>query len=99
MSYNEKRKALKSVIDQGNDAVMAIAQLQNLDNVATEIDTKLDEIIANGSFDTVDTVIKTPAIAARAALKALRTALDNEAIREMLDWRPGMVDPVVVEEE
>ena len=88
MSYDEKRTELATELKQRQDTIKVIAQLQNIDNVTSEADVAIDAIINVGTFDTIDADIKTPVLAARTALKTLRTAYNDIAIREALDWRP-----------
>ena len=72
---------------QTTEAVMEIRViLQDLKNVAQQADSRIDAIVAGGSFDSVHTDLKAEGQTCRNILAAFVTALAGHT--EFIDFRP-----------
>jgi len=72
---------------QDDAAVEAKAQMQNVMNVVAECKTRVDTIIAGGTFNLIPVSVKTALQAAYAVITTANTNFNASAdIKEVLNW-------------
>lgn len=84
----EKMSTLFTESNQRQQVISARAKLQNAQQVVIETNADLQTISDAGQFDTIDNELKQALNGAWVILKDAQTALEDETIAELLNWKP-----------
>lgn len=88
-SVDSKMDILQSELKQRQQAQRARALLQNLRMTVVDTNSGIQEIVDGGSFNTLDSEIKTALLTAWQISKDAEVAFESNAdVKALLDWRP-----------
>lgn len=84
MSILEKKAALIAEAVQKQDVIRAIAEFQRFKRITSSTASKINEIIAGGSFETVDLEIQIVLGAIKVIVDDTKIALDDQSVLDIL---------------
>ncbi|NQU75028.1 MAG: hypothetical protein HQ546_01795 [Planctomycetes bacterium] len=87
MSIETAMAALVEEKQQREAVIEARALFQQARSELQQIDSRIDEIIAAGHFDTIANEIKSPLVAARGVIKTAVAALATGDVDTVLSWK------------
>ena len=88
MSYTTERDSIEAERNQNETAIKVIAEIQTINSNLNNSLMAITRLIAGCDFDLIHADIVTPAVAAITAANALKAALEDEAIQELLNYNP-----------
>lgn len=88
MALTDKLNTAYAELTQAQKVSQARTLIQPIREDIIRVNVELQKIADSGTFNTVDTEIKTALVAAWNVLKTAKTGFENITVAELLNWRP-----------